>query len=46
MPSADPGDDYLISLAQANTALLVSGDKHLLALKGEIPVLSPAEFLE
>jgi putative PIN family toxin of toxin-antitoxin system len=44
--SADPGDDYLIALAASQRAALVSGDKHLLALAGEIPVLSAREFLE
>jgi hypothetical protein len=43
--SADPGDDYLIALAAAEDAILVSGDAHLLALAGELPVLSPAAFL-
>lgn len=42
---ADPGDDYLISLAQARNAALVSGDRHLLDLAGKIPVFSPTEFL-
>jgi uncharacterized protein len=41
---ADPGDDYLISLAHARNAALVSGDRHLLDLAGEIPVFSPSEF--
>lgn len=44
--SSDPGDDYLIALAGAERAALVSGDKHLLALAGRIPVYSPREFLE
>lgn len=43
--SSDPGDDYLIALASVHRAALVSGDKHLLALVGEIPVFSPREFL-
>ena len=43
--SDDPGDDYLISLAAAGRALLVSGDKHLLALGGKIPVYAPSDFL-
>ena len=42
--SADPGDDYLIALAASERAILVSGDKHLLDLASEIPVLSPAQF--
>lgn len=42
---ADPGDDYLISLAHARNAALISGDKHLLDLAGRIPVFSPSKFL-
>ena len=44
--SQDPDDDYLIALAAAHKAALVSGDQHLLALTKEIPVYSPREFLE
>jgi putative PIN family toxin of toxin-antitoxin system len=44
--SRDPDDDYLIALAAAHHAALISGDKHLLALEGEIPVFSPRAFLE
>jgi uncharacterized protein len=43
--SEDPGDDYLLALAGAERAVLVSGDRHLLALAEEIPVLTPREFL-
>jgi uncharacterized protein len=43
--SRDPDDDYLIALASAHRAALVSGDKDLLALEGEIPVFSPRAFL-
>ena len=43
--SEDPGDDYLIVLAAAEHAVLVSGDNDLLGLRGRIPVMSPAEFL-
>lgn len=43
--SDDPADDYLIVLAQAERALLVSGDRHLTDLAGSIPVKTPAEFL-
>jgi putative PIN family toxin of toxin-antitoxin system len=43
--SVDPGDDYLIVLASAHRAALVSGDKHLLGLVNEIPVFSPRDFL-
>ncbi len=44
--SSDPEDDYLIAVASAARALLVSGDKHLLELASAIPVFSPREFLE
>ena len=43
--SADPGDDYLIALAAEAHAALVSGDRHLLDLRGRIPVYSPRAFL-
>jgi putative PIN family toxin of toxin-antitoxin system len=43
--SADPGDDYLIALAAAEEAALVSGDKHLLRLAGDLPIFTPARFL-
>ena len=43
--SEDPGDDYLLSLAEAERAALVSGDRHLLALSAELPVLTAREFL-
>ena len=45
IPSPDLGDDYLLTLAAAEHALLVSGDEHLLSLQGESPVHSPASFL-
>lgn len=41
----DPDDDYLIALAHSRSAMLVSGDGHLLELAGRIPVFNPAEFL-
>ncbi|MBA2420337.1 MAG: hypothetical protein H0V57_04320 [Thermoleophilaceae bacterium] len=44
--SEDQGDDYLIALAAEQRAALVSGDKHLLALAGRIPVYSPREFID
>ncbi len=44
--SRDPDDDYLIVLASAHRAALVSGDKDLLALEGAIPVFSPRSFLD
>jgi putative PIN family toxin of toxin-antitoxin system len=43
---ADADDDYLLALAAGEDALLVSGDKHLLVLADEFPILSPARFLE
>lgn len=45
--SPDPGDDYLVSLAFAERAALVSGDRHLLALsESELPIFAPGAFLE
>jgi predicted nucleic acid-binding protein len=44
--SRDPGDDYLIALAEREQAVLVSGDHHLLELEAQIPVFSPAAFLD
>ncbi len=44
--SEDSGDDYLIALSMVEGAALVSGDKHLLALSGELPIYRPADFLE
>jgi len=44
--SADPDDEYLIDLARAAAVdALVSGDSHLLDLRGALPVTTPAEFL-
>ena len=43
--SPDPGDDYLIALASISRAVLVSGNRDLLGLSGQIPVYSPAEFV-
>lgn len=44
----DPGDDYLVALAQkAGVQCIVSGDTHLTQLTDVIPpVLTPREFLE
>jgi predicted nucleic acid-binding protein len=44
--SADPGDDYLLALAEAERAVLVSGDRHLHALAGQLPILAPRAFLD
>jgi probable toxin-antitoxin system toxin component, PIN family len=43
--SVDPGDDYLLALAAAERAVLVSGDADLTALGGQFPVRTPAAFL-
>lgn len=43
--SSDPGDDYLVVLAENMQAALVSGDEHLLALASKLPTYSPADFL-
>jgi putative PIN family toxin of toxin-antitoxin system len=43
--SADPGDDYLLGLAAAAGARLVSGDLHLLDLAPGLPIETPAAFL-
>ena len=44
--SSDPGDNYLLALAAAQNAVLVSGDRHLLSLAGNLPVYAPRDFLE
>jgi putative PIN family toxin of toxin-antitoxin system len=44
--SADPGDDYLLAMAEAQSALLVTGDQHLLDLADRFPIRSPRAFLE
>lgn len=43
--SRDPGDDYLLALAEAASAILVTGDKDLLDL-ADVPVASAAAFLD
>jgi uncharacterized protein len=43
--SPDPDDDYLISLAEAARAVIVSGDAHLQSLADRIPVYASAAFL-
>jgi uncharacterized protein len=43
--STDPGDDYLLALARAERAVLVSGDAHLLALADRLPIHSARAFL-
>ena len=44
--SADPGDDYLLALAESERAVLVTGDHHLLALAGTLPIFSARGFLD
>jgi hypothetical protein len=44
--TADTGDDYLVNLAEASRAILVSGDRHLLDLGETLPIESPAAFLD
>ncbi len=41
----DPGDEYLVVLAVATGAALVSGDGHLTVLADRLPIYRPAEFL-
>ncbi len=41
----DPDDAYLVALAEQARAVIVSGDRQLLALADRVPVRSPAEFL-
>ena len=42
--SRDPDDDYLLALAINRRAYLVTGDKHLLILSDNLPILTPAQF--
>jgi putative PIN family toxin of toxin-antitoxin system len=43
--SPDPADDYLLALAISRRAFLVTGDQHLLGLRDDLPILTPAEFV-
>lgn len=43
--SPDPGDGYLMALAEAGSAVLVSGDRHLLGLEAGNRILSPQAFM-
>jgi putative PIN family toxin of toxin-antitoxin system len=43
--SPDPDDDYLLALAISRRAFLVTGDQHLLGLRADLPILTPAEFV-
>lgn len=42
--SRDPDDDYLLALAIDRRAYLVTGDKDLLVLSDDLPILTPAQF--
>lgn len=42
--SRDAGDDYLLALAEASLAVLVSGDRDLLDMGADLPIYSPLEF--
>ncbi|MGN6258912.1 MAG: putative toxin-antitoxin system toxin component, PIN family [Solirubrobacterales bacterium] len=44
LTSKDPKDDYLLALAYAQKAVLVSGDSDLLELTGGAPICAPADF--
>ncbi len=44
LPS-DPDDEYLVRLAVAERAVIVSGDRHLLAMAPDFPVYTPADFV-
>jgi putative PIN family toxin of toxin-antitoxin system len=44
--SADPADDYLLALAESTSAVIVTGDRHLLDLSNEFPIHSARAFLE
>lgn len=44
--SSDPGDDYLLALAEVEAAAVVSGDSDVLEVNGGLPIYSPREFLE
>jgi uncharacterized protein len=44
--SDDPGDDYLLALAENEQAVLVSGDQHLLRLADNLPIETARTFLD
>jgi uncharacterized protein len=44
--SSDPGDDYLLALAEQERAVLVSGDQHLLTLANEFPIQTARDFVD
>ena len=41
----DPRDNYLLNLAYARKAVLVTGDSHLLEIATGAPICAPADFL-
>jgi putative PIN family toxin of toxin-antitoxin system len=43
--SRDPGDDYLLALAERSSSVVVSGDGDLLNLAKDFPIYSPSGFL-
>jgi putative PIN family toxin of toxin-antitoxin system len=43
--SVDRGDDYILALAEAESAIVISGDRHLLELADRFPIRSPRAFL-
>jgi len=43
--STDPNDDYLLALAEAERAILVTGDAHLLSLADELPIVTARAFV-
>ena len=42
----DPDDDYLLALAFDRSAYLVTGDRDLLVLSADFPILTPAQFAD
>ena len=42
----DPNDDYLVALAEAADAMIVTGDGDLLAAEIEPPAITPAQLLK
>ena len=42
----DPNDDYLVALAHAQNARIVSGDRDILEAQLDPPALTPRKFLE
>lgn len=44
--SSDPGDDYLVALAESQSAALVSGDSDILDVGGDLPIYSPRQSLD